>query len=120
MKFTSITNIPIQVSITRSGNHTAKEIVTGLAPGSYEVRIFDWEEDGSIATTSSHQDHVQVTSVPTTAGRPLPKMCSPNNYHSNHVGTPLYSNLHSNRGGTTALLVFDLESQGGANCIMHR
>ena len=73
-----IRNTAIQTNITRSGNQTEEEIVTGLAPGSYKIQIFDWEEDGSIATTSSHQDHVQVTgmvdsstptSVTTTAGR---------------------------------------------------
>jgi len=68
----------VQVNKTRSGNLTEEQIVTGLTPGSYEVLIFDWEEDGSIATTPSHLDHVHLTgpadsstptSVSTTTGR---------------------------------------------------
>ena len=72
-------NTTIQINITRNGGQSEEEIVTRLTPGSYDVLIFDWEEDGSITTTPSHQvHHIHVTgqadastlsSVPTTAGR---------------------------------------------------
>ena len=54
----------IQINITRSGSplsHTAEQIVTGLAPGSYEVFIFDWERDGLFASTPSYVGHVSLS-----------------------------------------------------------
>ena len=50
--------------ITRSGrplSHIAKQTVTGLAPGSYKVFIFDWERDGSVPSTPSYVGHVNFT-----------------------------------------------------------
>ena len=70
-----IRNSSIQMiqNITRiddSLSHTADQTVTGLAPGSYEVLIFDWERDGSFASTPSYTGHINVTaevrSVPPT------------------------------------------------------
>ena len=58
----------IQMNITRSGSplsHTAEQTVTGLTPGSYEVFIFDWERDGSFASTPSYVGHVSLTEHPT-------------------------------------------------------
>ena len=52
------------MNMTRSGNplsHTAEQTVTGLAPGSYEAFIFDWERDGSLSSTPSYVGHVNVT-----------------------------------------------------------
>ena len=75
-----IRNSSIQVNITRSGDplsDTAEQTVTGVAPGSYEVFIFDWESDGSFASTPSYVGHVNVTgpdlltSVSPTTGRLL-------------------------------------------------
>ena len=82
-----IRNSSIQMNITRSGSplsHIAEQTVTGLALGSYEVLIFDWERDGSLSPTPSYVGHVNVsetavfpTSVPptetTVTGRPLYK-----------------------------------------------
>ena len=51
-------------SITKSGSpqsHIAEGTVTGLTPGSYEVLIFDWERDGSVASIPSYVGHVNVT-----------------------------------------------------------
>ena len=59
-----IRNSSIQRNITRSGSplsQIAEQTVTGLTPGSYEVFIFDWERDGSVASTSSYVGHVNVT-----------------------------------------------------------
>ena len=42
-------------------SHTAEQTVTGLAPGSYKVFIFDWERDGSFASTPSYVGHINVT-----------------------------------------------------------
>ena len=52
------------MNITRSGNpqsHIAEQTMTGLAPGSYEVLIFDWERDGSVPCPPSYVGHVIVT-----------------------------------------------------------
>ena len=60
-----IRNSFIQVYITRSGNplsQTAEQTVPALNPGSYEVLIFDWERDGSVASTPSYVGHVNITS----------------------------------------------------------
>ena len=54
----------IQMNITRSGSlllNTAEQTVTGIAQGSYEVFVFDWERDGSLAFTPSYVGHVNVT-----------------------------------------------------------
>ena len=59
-----IRNSSIQMNITRSGSplsQIAEQTVTGLSPGSYEVHIFDWERDGSVASTPSYVGHVNVT-----------------------------------------------------------
>ena len=42
-------------------SHTAEQTVTGLAPGSYKVFIFDWERDGLFASTPSYVGHINVT-----------------------------------------------------------
>ena len=55
------------VNRSRSGDslsHTAEQTVTEIAPGSYEVLIFDWEGNGSVASTPSHEGHVSVTDIP--------------------------------------------------------
>ena len=69
------------MNITRSGDpqsHIAEQTVTGLAPGSYEVFIFDWESNDSVPSTPSYVGHVFVTdtatvstasATPTTKGR---------------------------------------------------
>ena len=52
------------MNVTRSGNplsHTAEQTVTGLIPGSYEVFIFDWERDGSVASTPSYVGHANIS-----------------------------------------------------------
>jgi len=73
-----IGNTTIPIMKPSDANRTVNKTMTGLTPGSYEVLIFDWEEDGSIATTPSHLDHVHLTgpadsstptSVSTTTGR---------------------------------------------------
>ena len=57
----------------------AEETVSGLAPGSYEVRIYDWESDDSVPYKPSYEDYVIVSdnatvsttsATPTTKGRP--------------------------------------------------
>ena len=72
------------MNITRNGSsqsHTAEATVTGLTPGSYKVRVFDLERDGSLSSTPSYVGHVNVTGLnhevdtsttsapPTTTGR---------------------------------------------------
>ena len=74
-----IGNYSIQMNITRSGrplSQIAEQTVTGLTLGRYEVFIFDWERDGSVASTPSYVGHVNVTAdtsttsvPPTTTGR---------------------------------------------------
>ena len=59
-----IRNSSIQMNIMRSGSplsQIAEQTVTDLIPGSYEVFIFDWERDGSVASTPSYVGHVNVT-----------------------------------------------------------
>ena len=59
-----IKNSSIQMNIVRSGSplsQIAERTVTGLTPGSYKVHIFDWEGDGSVASTPSYVGHVNVT-----------------------------------------------------------
>ena len=41
--------------------YSAEWTVTGLAPESYEVLIFDWESDGSVSSTPSYGGHVNMT-----------------------------------------------------------
>ena len=80
-----ITNISLNITmnITRSGSplsQIAEQTVSGLAPGSYEVLIFDMESDGSVHCTPSYVGHVIVSdnatlstitsATPTTKGRP--------------------------------------------------
>ena len=51
------------MNILRSGSplsHIAEQIVTDLTLGSYEVFIFDWERDGSVASTPSYVGYVNV------------------------------------------------------------
>ena len=67
------------INITRSGNplsHTTEQTVTGLIPGSYEMLVFDWEKDGSVASTPSYVGHANIskpvafnTSAPPTVGK---------------------------------------------------
>ena len=48
----------------RSGSplsQIAEQTVTGLTTGSYEVFIFDWERDGSVASTPSYVGNATVT-----------------------------------------------------------
>ena len=55
------------INISRSGDsqsHTAEQTVTEIAPGGYEVLIFDWEKNGSVASTPSYEGHVSVTDIP--------------------------------------------------------
>ena len=55
------------VNITRSGSsqsQVAEQTVTQLTPGSYEVLIFDWERDGSLASTPSYVGNVTITADP--------------------------------------------------------
>ena len=59
-------SIQITQNITKVDDpqsHTAEQTVTGLTPGSYEVLIFDWERDGSFASTPSYTGHISVTEV---------------------------------------------------------
>ena len=59
-----IRNSSIQRNITRSGSplsRIAEQTVTGLTLGRYDVFIFDWERDGSVASTPSYVGHVNVT-----------------------------------------------------------
>ena len=59
-----IRNSSIQMNIARSGSplsQIAEQTVTGLTPGSYEVFIFDWERDDSVASTPSYKGDVNVT-----------------------------------------------------------
>ena len=59
-----IRNSSIQMNILRSGSplsQIAKETVTDLTPGTYKVFIFDWERDGSVASTPSYVGNVNVT-----------------------------------------------------------
>ena len=52
------------LNISRSGSppsRTAKQTVTGLTPGSYEVFIFDWESDDSFSPTPSNVSYANVT-----------------------------------------------------------
>ena len=61
-----IRNSSIQMNILRSGSplsQIAKETVTDLTPGTYKVFIFDWERDGSVASTPSYVGHVNVTGI---------------------------------------------------------
>ena len=56
------------MNITRSGDpqsHIAEQTMTGLAPGSYEVLIFDWESNDSVPSTPSYVGHVIVTDTAT-------------------------------------------------------
>ena len=59
-----IRNSSIQMNIARSGSplsQIAEQTMTGLTPGSYKVFIFDWERNGSVASTPSYMGHVNVT-----------------------------------------------------------
>ena len=61
-----IKNSCIQMNITRSGRpllQIAEQTVTGLTLGRYKVFIFDWERDGSVASTPSYVGHVNVTGL---------------------------------------------------------
>ena len=59
-----IQNSSIQMNIMRSSSpqsQIAEQTVTGLTTGSYEVFIFDWERDGSVASTPSYVGNATVT-----------------------------------------------------------
>ena len=61
-----IRNSSIQMNIARSGSplsQIAEQTINKLTPGSYEVLIFDWERDGTFASTPSHKIHVNVTEL---------------------------------------------------------
>ena len=73
-----IRNPSIQMNITRSGSplsQIAEQTVTGLTPSSYEVFIFDWERDGSVASTPSYVGHVNVTEQPDLLSSVPPTAC---------------------------------------------
>ena len=58
-----IGNSSIQIKIAKSGSplsHTAQLTLTGVAPGYYEVFIFDWERDGSVSSTPSYVGHINI------------------------------------------------------------
>ena len=67
------------MNITRSGDpqsHIAEQTMTGLAPGSYEVFIFDWESNDSVPSTPSYVGHAIVTdtaTVSTVSATPITK-----------------------------------------------
>ena len=51
------------INITRSGSQqsrTAEQTMTGLTQGKYEVLIFDWESNGSLASTPSYEGNIRV------------------------------------------------------------
>ena len=52
------------MNISRSGDSQSQTVT--IAPGSYEVLIFDWEKNGSVASTPSYVGHVNVTDIPIT------------------------------------------------------
>ena len=59
-----IRNSSIKMNITRHSSplsRIAEQTMTGLVPGSYEVFIFDWENNGSVSYTPSYVGHVNVT-----------------------------------------------------------
>ena len=59
-----IRNSSIQINIARSGSplsQIAEQTMTGLTTGSYEVFIFDWERDGSVASMPLYMANVNVT-----------------------------------------------------------
>ena len=74
-----ISNSSVQININRNGDsqsHTPEQTVTVLASErSYEVLVFDWESDGSVASSPSYVGHVNVSapevlsSVPPTTGK---------------------------------------------------
>ena len=76
-----ISNSSVQININRNGDsqsHTPEQTVTVPAPERlYEVFIFDWERDGSVASSPSYVGHVNVSapevlsSVPPTTGKLL-------------------------------------------------
>ena len=58
-----IGNSFIEMNITRNNDslsHTAEQTATGLTPGSYEVRVFDWEKDGSLSFIPSYVGHATI------------------------------------------------------------
>ena len=70
--YVEIRNISLNITmnITRSGSplsQIAKQTVTGLTPGSYEVFIFDWESDDSVASTPSYVIVTDTATVGTTS-----------------------------------------------------
>ena len=63
------------LNISRIGHppsRTAKQDVTGLTLGSYKVFIFDWESDGSFASTPSYVSYANVTGILTINSSALP------------------------------------------------
>ena len=62
----SIPQSDFSTNIVRRGNpqsHTADKTVTGLTPGNYNVFIFDWERDGSVASRPSFVGNATVTGI---------------------------------------------------------
>ena len=50
------------MNISRSDDSQSQTVT--IAPGSYEVLIFDWEKNGSVASTPSYVGRVNVTDIP--------------------------------------------------------
>ena len=74
-----IRNSSIQINIMRSGSplsQIAEQTVTGLTPGSYEVIVFDWERDGSVASTPSYVGNATVTPSYVNVTEPEPELLS--------------------------------------------
>ena len=79
--FRLYSNSSVQININGNGDsqsHTPEQTVTVLAPERlYEVFIFDWERDGSVASSPSYVGQVNVSapevlnSVPPTTGKLL-------------------------------------------------
>lgn len=49
------------MNISRSGDSQSQTVT--IVPGSYEVLIFDWEKNGSVASTPSYVGRVNVTDI---------------------------------------------------------
>ena len=91
-----IRNSSIEVNITRSGrplSHTAEKTVTGLAQGSYEVLIYDWESDGSLSSSPSYTAHTNVS------GPALPTSVSINEVNNSSAPTTVTGSDSSSMAG---------------------
>ena len=85
-----IRNSSIEVNITRSGRPLS---VTGLAQGSYEVLIYDWESDGSLSSTPSYTAHTNVS------GPALPTSVSINEVNNSSEPTTVTGSDSSSMAG---------------------